>query len=251
MRAKKQPLEVVATPPAIVIPETRESIQAPYRFSDQEIARMNIDLRAALSRSELLEEQKKASMQDFKLRIQNAENDAKLLRNKLDQGEETRAFVAAVEFDPKRSKKRYLDPVTGAFIREEDMTPADWQLPMFKPDAKGQEVVAAPTETDAPKGKRKAKAPAFTEPGQTNMGNALDAAASMLNLPKIAIDLDKADWSITGLVRSFKAAAKKADWPVASISLMNDRLHECADLEAMIQTLKPHVVGAEESQPSE
>lgn len=142
--ATPAPLETTISAP--VIPEHREDIQAQYKFLPEELTQMERELRGALDKADLLEDQKKACMQDFKLRITNVENDAKRLRNMLGAGEETRPMRAAVEFDAKRGMKRYLDPQTGAFIQEAPMQPADWQLPLFKL----QETAAQPNQIASP-----------------------------------------------------------------------------------------------------
>lgn len=167
------------------LPPVKETIQAPYVFSGDETSLMNVNLRDHLDQIDALRDQQKQSNADFALRIKGHENNVKLLRNKLGTGQETRPLDAEVRFDTKRSKKAFHHPTTGDFIREEDMQPADWQLPMFKPDPIKGETVAPPGSTDVPAktdvkaGKKKsAESPARTNPGETSVGAALDKAAS-------------------------------------------------------------------------
>lgn len=145
-------------------PEAKETIQAPYKFTADEIAHMNIELRTRLDDIETLEEQKKQSSQDFALRIKTREIEAKQLRNKLSAGEETRPLEARVVFHPARSMKAYHHPQTGDFIREEPMQPADWQLPLFKQDEKKPDTTASTTGALAPTGAPAPKAPAKPKP---------------------------------------------------------------------------------------
>lgn len=129
-------------------PVVTEAIQAPYRFNAEEIGHMNQELRVKLDEIDALEDQKKQSMADFKLRISTRENEAKQLRIKLASGEETRPLNALVEFNPKKRMKSYHHPETKAFIREEPMTAADFQLPMFQ--EKGGQLVPAQPQKSAP-----------------------------------------------------------------------------------------------------
>lgn len=222
------------------IPETREDIQAPYKFSEEEIAIMNHGLRNALDDMDTLRAQAKAAAQDFKLRITNRENEAKQFRNKLAAGEETRPMKAAVDFNSQKGIKRYLHPETGEFIREEPMTPADWQLPMFKPE----EVQSTkPAEKPAPAAKGAGKAPKTSPAGETNVGDAMDKAAAGTKAPQVHIDKFESDeWSQKALTDAFKKAAKKAKWTAPQISVIADRLAECADVSAMRDTLRPFVI---------
>lgn len=248
---KKKPTKAKAPEPLAgqikpVIPEEREVIQYQYRYAPEETAALNATLRAHLDRIDDLTGQAKAAAQDYKLRIQNEQNDAKRLRTQLNTGEESRSIRAAVEFDAKKGRKRFLHPETGEFIREDVMSDADWQLPMFKPDEVENKATGAVPA--APKGK-KSKAPATSEPGETSLGAALDAAAAKKEMPQIVLDLDKGDWSDIGLTKAFRAAAKKAKWTPQAISLIIDRMKETDTVENAIAVLRPHVVGGEPAAP--
>lgn len=248
--AKPQPEAAPADPTKPVIPEHREDIQAPYHFTAEEIATMNVGLRNALDDIETLESQAKAAAQDFKLRITNKRNEVKQYRNKLTAGEETRPMKAAVEFLPKKSVKRFLNPETGVFIREEQMQPADWQLPMFKPEeiqspkppATPPPAGAAPQAPAAKPAKSAKPSPA----GETSMSDALNKAAGETKAPQFWIDLSAGDWSEKGLIDATKKAAKKAGWSNPQISALADILKGADGVPAMIATLRPYVIADEE-----
>lgn len=246
--AKKTPAEAPPNgeAPPVEIPPTREEIQAVYKFTPAEIDTMNTGLRNGLDAIEELQGQAKAAAQDFKLRIQNKQNETKSLRMKLTHGEETRPMTAAVKFDAKKALKTFLDPNTGAFVREEPMQPADWQLPMFRPTEDGKEKPAAKGEGDVKDGsgpaKKGAKAPKTSPAGETSVGDAMDKAAAEKAAPLIVLDLTKEDWTVQGLTRAFKKAATYAGWTEAQISTLKDRLSECETVEQMMDTLRPHTI---------
>lgn len=241
-RAKtKEESEAVAGTPKI--PDHREDIQAPYHFTPAEIETMNHGLRTALDDIETLQSQAKAAAQDFKLRITNKANDAKQLRNKLGAGEETRPMKAAVEFLPKKSVKRYLDPETGEFIREEPMQPADWQLPMFKPE----EIQSPkPAPTPVPEPPKSGKPPRTSPAGETSVGDALDNAAAKTKAPLFWLDLEATYPAPSNLTGEFKKAAKKAGWTLPQISALMDILKSADGIPAMIETLRPYVIPRED-----
>lgn len=237
---------------AIVIPEHREDTQVPYRFTEAEMITMGTALRQKLNEIDALENQKKAAMTDFRLRIQNAGNEAKLLRNKLDSGEETRPMRVAVDFDSKRGIKRYLHPETGEFLSEAPMQPADYQLPMFQEqDLKSANPPAdsgtqpAPQEQEQPAAESKpAKRTGKGSPiGETNLGDAIGQAAAQQSAAPLILDIDKDDWDRTALVKAYKKAARLAGWTEAQISTLHDVLKECDSTQAIISTLRPYVAG--------
>lgn len=235
-----------------------EDIQAPYVFSPEEIAQMNVDLRHKLNDIDALEDQKKSSQQDFNLRITNAENEAKRLRNKLDSGEETRPVRAIVEFEVSRGKKRLIHPQTKEFIREENMTPADYQLPMFKPAKDGSETVAPKGDVDVRekiKEEYKDKAPYTMEEinsakeyrtnlymaGTTSVDAKLTQAAAATETPKLKLDLTE-EYSHNGLIASFEVAARNAGWFETQVAVIRTQLKLCDSVERMLDILRPHTV---------
>lgn len=236
----KEESEAVAGTPKI--PDHREDIQAPYHFTPAEIETMNHGLRTSLDDIETLQSQAKAAAQDFKLRITNKQNEAKQLRNKLGAGEETRPMKAAVEFIPKKSVKRYLHPETGELIREEPMQPADWQLPMFKPE----EIQSPKPPAPSPEPPKSGKAPKTSPVGETSVGDALDAAAAKTKAPLFWLDLDATYPAPNNLTGEFKKTAKKAGWTLPQISALMDILKSADGIPAMIETLRPYVIAKED-----
>lgn len=234
-------------------PEVRETIQAPYAFTDEELSLMGFDLRTYLDQVDALRDQQKASNSDFKLRIENALNHSKQLRLKLNSGHETRPLEAIVEFDTPRSKKRYLRPDSRDFIREEDMQPADWQLPMFRKEEveliKPSKEVAASVKPTIPTGPAlvsdeegravDVSAIGNGKAGKTSLGDTLDAAVAKGTVPNIVMDLTCEDWGQLQLTNAFKKAAKLAVWDKTQISLVIDLLKKCTTVEAMLETLRP------------
>lgn len=230
-------------------PVVKQTIQYPYKFTEAEIAAMSCEMRTHLREIDDLEDQKKQSNADFKLRIDTHDNNVKRLRAKCDSGEETRPLEAIVEFNtPKAGRKTYIHPETGERIRDEEMTISDSQLPMFRPTTDGKEVVAKRGETDVPVVKPAQPVPPKTtarkptadeKAGKTNVGDAIGAVAALKDAPKLKISLTL-DWMKPALLREFKKVAKDAKWDATQIALMDDVLKACADVEAMKETLRPH-----------
>lgn len=259
-RAKKDksaPPSPEAPAPAETIEEPErppvfEDIQAEYEFSAEEEHAMSSKLRQLLNEIDALTDQKKASAADFALRIQNKNNDAKMIRNKLDSGLETRAVHALVEFDVPRSMKRFLYPEGKVFIREEPMTPADWQLPMFKRDETGAETVAPKGAVDEPLPPPVATAPKATpkpkpegdpaaNAGKTSVGAVITQAAAGTEAARIALDLTL-DYTHESLLKAFRSAANAAGWFEAQISVIAQQLKIADSVDGMLDILRPHTI---------
>lgn len=225
-----------------------QQILAPYSFTPDEISKMDRDLRGHLTAIDELKNQAKQSAADFKLRITGHDNHVKQLRNKLDSGSETRPTEAIATFDAKRGKKSFTHPTTGEFIREEGMSPADYQLPMFKTEeVQSVKPLTPPNGEREPPAKpttKKAAAPKSSPAGATNLGDKLDRAAAATNAPPIVLDCEKKDWQHDALTREFKKAAKAAGWSKPQESVVLDRLRECASEDAMIDVLRPFTLPA-------
>lgn len=225
-------------------PPTIQRIHAPHTFTQDERNVLGDNLRGALDEIEALEGQAKSAAADYKLRIQNHKNDVKMLRNKLGSNQEDREVEAIVEFDAKNRQKTFIHPVSKEKIRTENMTDADFQLPLFKPAADGKEKPAAKGETDvqtltkAPDKKGKAKKAG--EPGKTNVGDVLDKASALTDAPKVPFDVD-ADRDHAKLTRDFKRAANKAGWTDVQISTIHALLRDCDTESGMRDVLRPHV----------
>lgn len=79
--------------------------------------------------------------------------------------------------------------------------------------------------------------------GQTSVGAVLDVASVVSDQPPfVMIGFERDDWTLPAFRKAFKAAARKAIWPEASISLLHSQLMVQETVEAMKQTLQPHVV---------
>lgn len=242
------------TKPVIV----KEQIQAPYVFIPDEILKMGVEMRGHMTQADELRDQLKQSTADFKLRIGNHESSVKQLRIKLDSGQETRPVEAIVKFNfPKSGDKTFLHPDTDEEIRTERMAPADFQHPLFKPDPKtGAEIVAPKGDVDiSGKGEaatKKGKKGKGAEPGEnagtTNLGDAIGAAASITNAPKIDLYLAEID-DHAKLTRAFRKAAKSAGWSEAQVGVMIDAMRACDGVQAMKDTLAPHVINNPSEEP--
>lgn len=226
-----------------------EDTQVAHVFSPSELDHMNVQLRGKLGEVENLEDQKKASMKDFALRIQNAQNEVKMLLGKLNTGEETRPMRALVEFNTKEHRKTFLHPETKAVVGEAPMQPADWQLPMFKPadDGKG-ETIAPKGSTDVPastaaakpkKGPKGKPAEPAAPAGTLPLGQKLDQAAAKTSALKVKLDLTL-DYTHEDLLKAFKKAAKESKWTEAQISVIAQQLRLADGVEQMKDTLRPH-----------
>lgn len=228
---------------------TTQKITARYVFTQDERNDLADQLTAAMLNEEQIESELSSVKADFKGRIERASSERTTLAQKLRDKFEMRDTLAVVIFDaPVPGRKSFYVALSGsgfitrgAFIRDEPMTYDDKQrvLPL-------EESTPAPAETQAEEteDKRTAAPPATSEPGQTSLADAFDAAASGAYVAHVMIDLS-ADWDSQRLLRAFKKAAKKAQWNAACISLISDRLKECETVSAMIDTLRPHVIGAE------
>jgi hypothetical protein len=224
-------------------PEVKQHIQAPHKFDDSEIAVMNNELRENLGTIETLTDQKKQSAQDFKLRIDTCANRVKLLRMKLDSGEETRPLEAIVEFDVKRGSKKFLHPVSREFIREEQMQASDYELPLFKKADDGSEKPAV--EVAKPAKGKKTKEPK-SEPGETNVGDAIGKAAAGTEQKPLDMALVfPTGVASSAIIKAFRGAAKRANWSPAATSLIVDQLKDASTTDAMIDILRPHTAATE------
>lgn len=238
-----------------------EVVQAPYKFSVEEIAALNVSLQSHLDELDALSERKKSALADFKCREVNEDNAVQSIRNKLKHREESREVRARVEFHVEDRMKSLFHPTTGAFIRKDPMQPADFQLPMFLPATDGNGEAPAPAgATDVPTGpsapkaaKKGKKAPPENgapgdNAGQTNVGAALNQAAALTNAPKLTLTFDPTTADHVAITRAFKKAAKTAGWTEAQISTINDALRACDSEQKMIEVLAPHVAEAKQTE---
>lgn len=252
-----------------------ETIQAPHVFTSEEIDRMNIDLRRNLTEVDRLKDQLKSTQKDYQLRIQNAENTVRLLRNKLDAGEESRPIQAEVIFHPDRSEKHFFrlrttDEPTPSneaelsldlemrFVRKEPMTDADWQLPMFKKE----EIDSAPPKPNGEKPTPELHEDSEGEltdtqgigndaAGATSLGDVLDRDAAATEAPKILIEhFRDGQWQSQALYQEVFIATKNFHTAQRALilNLLWDEVNgeqKLKSVEDMKRVLAPHVIGEE------
>lgn len=259
----------------------REHIQAEYRFTDQEKQELGKHLAQLLNRREEIDAEKKQSASQYSARLQEVSAQISLASNKLCSGFETRAVLAVVEYDTERGVKQFWtddEPRRRKLVKEDPMTPSDWQLPMFREEEMGTGAAPQP-EAPAPSPQRAAPvddtsenpsnandgakhgskagrgkgagSPDPVNPGQNNLGDALVQAFAGADVPKIPFilnDMTRSDSS--RFMKEFRRAATKAEWPEAAINLMRDVLRGCDDIAAMKETLRPHIAPSEEKTPT-
>ncbi len=173
---------------------------------------------------------------------------------KMRDGFEMRPTVARILFNtPHIGRKTFVRDDSGEMIREEAMTFADQERPLFK-DKNGQDATKPADPGEEPMSETEAaEVFGMTEGGedacQTPIGEAIDQAASQSDQPKIVLpNLGASDWEPNALVKAAKKAAKEAGWPVAAIALLSDTLKKADGVIAMQATLRPHVIGAEQTE---
>lgn len=248
-KAAKSAKKPAVKKPAKKKPEIiRDTITAPYHFTDREKQELGSQLAALITKRGEIEQEKAQVMSQYGSRLKEVAAQIGHASNKITSGVEPREMRVIVEFDTKRGMKKFLtDDKKKTLVRDEPMTPGDWQLPMFKPEEIAQPKPPAPApQSPAPAPAaaptKNARPPKSSPAGETSVGDAMDSAAAKSEARKFLLDLDKEDWSPEGLTQAFKKAAKKAGWTPIQISALADRLSEAPAVESMIATLRPHVV---------
>jgi hypothetical protein len=145
------------------LPEHIETIEAKHDFSDPEKIGLLEELSRAHHEAGELKEQAKHSATEWKNRIKSIENKISTISNKATSGYEFRPTECRVEFDTKKEKKTYFNKKTGEKVETRDMTPADFELPLFKtePLKKGENIVSVGAAFDG----------AQTEPSPTDVND--------------------------------------------------------------------------------
>lgn len=243
-----------ATPPPPAV--HTEVAQVPYRFTVAELLDLNASFRAKLKEIEGVEDEAKQTASEYKNQIKRLRTQLDEMETKLDSGEERRPMRVRVEFDPSRGKKRFYSLDDGSHVGEEAMSQADWQLPMFKQDKNGNLEPVKPT-LPTPEPEDDSLPGAETIPvmqteggenaGSTPVGDLINQEAARKECPKIEISLSL-DWQGPALIREFKKCAKKAGWDETQIGLMVDLLKEGDTVQDMKDTLRPHIIGADETE---
>lgn len=116
-------------------------VQARYDFTDSEKSRLGLDASRSQSEISTYEQQLQSIKSDYKGKIESAECKRNECFRKIEDGFEMRQVQAVIEFFPEKKTKRIYrlneraKTKKGEFLREEDMTPADFhrELPLDEP----------------------------------------------------------------------------------------------------------------------
>lgn len=254
------PLAGLIIPPEII----RETIQAPHKFSIDEKLNLSDALLAAMSNKDQIESEFDCAKAEFKSREKKADDEIGDITRKLRLGFEMRPTRAIIQFNtPEHGRKTFVREDTGEFIRDEQMTFADQERPLFK-NGDGQDATA-PTDTeleakDYPhvqpgegaeflstegEGTREDLGRIVDVPnaGETPLAAALDSAAVNTEQPRIVIeDFDGSKWTVAKLMKAFRLGAKEAGWPEAAISVLKSAVFKCETVPAAKDLLRPHVI---------
>lgn len=238
--------------------------QAQYKFTPSELADLGKKLATTRKDMARVESELDSIKQDFKGKLAAIELEQDRLCRKLDDGFEMVEVPAIITFnDPSQGRKTYRNEETGELIREEPMSPADWQLPMFQepieetpalPLVPGEPVTQLPRHETLEDGSTitrkttKVANPTASSPiGATNLGNVLDMTVAGTEAPLLEMDLTNGGKSFTSssFMRSFKKAAF-GRWTDPQISTMESKLREKDTVSAMVDMIRPHVLTKDE-----
>lgn len=242
----------------------RESIQAPHEFNVEETLKLKDDLLAAIRNEAQIDAEFASVKSEFKSRTEKAILEKDSILRKLTDGFEMRATRAVVLFNqPEHGRKTYVRDDNGEMIRDEPMSHADFNRPLFR--NKDGKDATEPTDAELA-----AKDYPHVQPGEefqntegegtaedlgrvedvpgagtTSVGEALNGAAIQTEQPKILIaGWGMEDWSLKGLRKAFRVAASKV-WPEAAISPIDEALKKCETVEVAKELLRPHVVNGD------
>lgn len=109
------------------IDQTTASIEAPYKFNDDEIRTMGIELAKKTREIAEREASMKSHAKQLKAELDIVIGEAELLTHKINTGTEFREFFCRVEFDYDQKIKRFYDLSTETLIRSEPMSAYDLQ----------------------------------------------------------------------------------------------------------------------------
>lgn len=217
-----------------------EVILAKHSFTDSELADFGKQTGRLQAEVANLQADMAAVVKDFKSRIEMKETTIQSLGVKLANEYEMRETPVFVVFDTKARTKKYIDRRNKKLIyKEEPMTEADWQLPMFRPDElaktkKPAEVKAA--EKKAKGGDRKA-APVLAE----------ETREAALAAGKVDLDLDAAiteGLAPDKLILNFTRLAKAAGWAKPVIGKVKEfaKAHEEEGISEIADALRPFCI---------
>lgn len=259
---------VEPTPPPIV----RETIQAPHHFSVQETLKLKDELLAAIRNEVQIEAELASVKAEFKSRTEKATLEKDSILRKLTDGFDMRPTKAVILYhSPEHGRKQYVREDNLEVIREEPMSAADYQLPMFRTkdgkdatepetddDLDGEVEITAETGKNADKflnthdgeGTREDLGRIEDVPGagQTSVGAALDQAAVNTEQPRFHFkDFGLDDWTPGRFMGAAVKAAKKAGWPEAAASTLRAQLFAMNDVAPMKEFMLSHILNEEPS----
>lgn len=233
----------------------RETIQAQHKFSDPEKLKLNERLIQSMDAQDQIDREFDSVKQEFKSRIEKAQLETDVLRGKLRDGFEMRATRAIVSFNtPEHGRKTFVREDTGEIIRDEAMSHADFNRPLFR-NGDGKDATE-PEPADTILAQHEAdfenthegegtKDDLEVDPtaAKTNLGEALDSAAIKTDQPQILLGgfgLD--DWNQKGLTKAFVVAATAAGWSKPAISAMRAQILALDNVAAIKDLLRPFVI---------
>ncbi len=232
----------------------RETIQARYTYTPLEAVEVSKKLTASMAELKRIDAEFDSIKAQFKSRKAVCEDAIAKFERFVDDGFEMRPTLAQVLFNtPEPGRKTYYHDRTGEMIREDEMTYEDNHRPLFTNENGGDATAPAQKDSefvvyvpDQPKSfpdeDGKTVELETAPPAATNLGDALDAAAAKTDAPQFVLDIDQPDWIKLTLNAAWKKAAKKVGWTEAQVATLKDVLKGCETVEAMIDTLRPHVV---------
>lgn len=261
-----------AAPPAAKKPRAKKSkpepvftrVLARFDYTDREKIELGTEAGRLNQEINSVTEDAKSAGQDFKSRIDAKKAALNAVSNKLTSGYEMREVMAEVKFFPKERKKRFYEKGTKRFIREDEMTGADFDLPLFKKSELDKtKVVPAPvngeatggvigalvsTVIDIVTGKKKLKAKDRKAAATTAGYDVLEAIIQAANLqPKLEFDLSQAlteHVAPKALLKAWKKVAMKGKWDKAVADNLGKVVLAEGEkgMDAAIEVLRPFVV---------
>lgn len=230
-----------------ITPEiVRDTIQAPYRFNDDEKLALSDRLVEALRNRDQIDRELESCKEEFKARTKKAELEVDNLRGKLGNGFEMRPTLAIVNFNtPTQGRKQFVNEETGEIIRDEPMSVADLERPLFRTvnggDATAPEPEDEPDTATIPDGAN-VTSPGAEAAGTVNLGDKLGEATAKTTVAQLPIGLEEPGWTASGLRSEVRTKAKLAKWPETSIRLLLDVIDGCSgDLTKIKESIRPHV----------
>jgi len=191
-----------------------ETIQAPYRFTNDERLKLGEDLVGSMQNLDHIERELDSVKHEFKARIEKCELEVGSFRRKLADGFEMRPTAAIVQFNvPSQGRKQYTNQETGEVIRDEFMTPADFDRPLFR-DPNGADATAV------------VPAPEVSE----------TTAADL-----VPMALDQPGWTVGGLLKEFTIQARKKGWRKDAVDEVVLAIDASSDIQKVKDALRPHV----------